>query len=266
MTGRPVPPGRIYIVGAGPGDPELLTLRAAAVLEAADAVFHDRLVSAEVLALVRPGAELVDVGHRAGHGAGAEAGAGKRRGDPEGVVDRMVRRCRPDQVVVRLQGGDPFVFGRGGEELRRLAALGVTYEVVPGLSSALAGPASAGIPVTHLGVAASFAVVTGHGRDPETAIRWHELRADTVVVLMAASRLADLSRQLLDAGWAGDTPAAVVMAATTAAQRQVVAPLAGIAEAAAAAGLGPPSILVVGQVVALAPDLPERLLALADHE
>ena len=262
MTGRPVPRGRIYVVGAGPGDPELLTLRAAAVLEAADAVFHDRLVSAEVLALVRPGAELVDVGHRAGRAAGA----GKSRGDPEGVVDRMVRRCRPDQVVVRLQGGDPFVFGRGGEELRRLAALGVTYEVVPGLSSALAGPASAGIPVTHRGVAASFAVVTGHGRDPETAIRWHELRADTVVVLMAASRLADLSRQLRAAGWDGDTPAAVVMAATTPAQRQVVAPLAGIANAAAAAGLGPPSILVVGQVVALAPDLPERLLALADHE
>lgn len=254
MTGRPVPPGRIYIVGAGPGDPELLTLRAAAVLEAADAVYHDRLVSAEVLALVRPGAELVDVGHRAGKG----------RGDPEGVVDRMVRRCRPDQVVVRLQGGDPFVFGRGGEELRRLAALGVTYEVVPGLSSALAGPAAAGIPVTHRGVAASFAVVTGHGRDPEPAIPWRELRADTVVVLMAATRLADLSRQLLTAGWDPDTPAAVVMAATTPAQRQVVAPLVGIADAAAAAGLGPPSILVVGQVVALAPGLPEQLVALAE--
>jgi uroporphyrin-III C-methyltransferase len=253
---RPVTPGRIYVVGAGPGDPELLTRRAAAVLEAADAVFHDRLVSAEVLAVTRAGAELIDVGHRAGHG----------RGDPEGVVDQMVGRCRPDQVVVRLQGGDPFVFGRGGEELRRLAARGVTYEVVPGLSSALAGPAAAGIPVTHRGVAASFAVVTGHARDPETAIRWQELRADTVVVLMAASRLAELSRQMIAAGWDADTPAAVVMAATTGEQRQVAAPLADVAEAAAAAGLGAPSVLVVGQVVALAPDLPGRLPALADHE
>lgn len=260
MTRRPVPAGRVYIVGAGPGDPELLTRRAEAVLDAADAVFHDRLVSAEVLALVRPGAEMVDVGHRAGGATGAR----KRRGDPEAVVDLMVERCRRGGVVVRLQGGDPFVFGRGGEELRRLAALGMTYEVVPGLSSALAGPASAGIPLTHRGVAASFAVVTGHGRDPETEIRWQELRADTVVVLMAATRLAALSRQLLAAGWAPDTPAAVVMAATTPAQRQVAAPLAGIADAAAAAGLGPPSILVVGQVVALAPDLPEQLLALAN--
>jgi uroporphyrin-III C-methyltransferase len=256
MTGRAVPLGRIYVVGAGPGDPELLTLRAAAVLGAADAVFHDRLVSSGVLALVRPGAELIDVGHRAGRG----------RGDPEGVVDRMVRHLRPDRVVVRLQGGDPFVFGRGGEELQRLAAFGVTYEVVPGLSSALAGPAAAGIPVTHRGVAASFAVVTGHGRDPEAAIRWHELRADTVVVLMAASRLAELSGQLIAAGWDARTPAAVVMAATTSEQRQVVAPLGDVAEAAAAAGLGPPSILVVGQVVTLAPELQERLLALVDHE
>jgi uroporphyrin-III C-methyltransferase len=250
---RPVRGGCVYLVGAGPGDPELLTLRAAGILAAAGAVFHDQLVSPEVLERVSPGAELVDVGHR----------AGQARHEVDAVVERMAERARRGMVVARLKGGDPFVFGRGGEELQRLLALGVPCEVVPGVSSALAGPAAAGIPVTHRGVATSLAIVTGHERDPEKHARWENLRADTVVVLMAAGRLPAVSRQMIEAGWDPDTPAAVVMSATTALQRQVTGRLAEIAEAATRACLGSPSILVAGEVVSLSAELAERALSAA---
>ena len=142
---RPVERGRVYVVGAGPGDPELLTLRAAAVLALADVVFHDQLVSDEVLARAPEAAELIDVGHRAGEG----------RRDLAEVAERMAARAWRGLVVVRLKGGDPFVFGRGGEELHALLALGVPCEAVPGISSALAAPAAAGIPLTHRGLSTS---------------------------------------------------------------------------------------------------------------
>jgi uroporphyrin-III C-methyltransferase len=235
---RPVLGGRVYLVGAGPGDPELLTLRAAAVLAAAGAVFHDRLVSEEVLGLAPAGAELVDVGHRAGEAAP----------DLDLVAAQMAARARRGMVVARLKGGDPFVFGRGFEELQRLRGLGVPCEVVPGLSSALAAPAAAGIPVTHRGLAASVAIVAGHpGREAD----WSRLRADTLVVLMGASHLEGLSRGMVGAGWDPATPAALVAAATTARQRQVGAPLDRIARAADAAQVGPPAVLVVGAAAAL---------------
>ena len=142
---RPVESGRVYIVGAGPGDPELLTLRGAAVLGAADVVFHDQLVTEEVLGLARPTAELVTAGHR----------AGQAKRDQRAVAAAMADRARRGQVVCRLKGGDPFVFGRGGEDLEALLSEGVPWEVVPGVSSALAGPAAAGVPITHRGVARS---------------------------------------------------------------------------------------------------------------
>jgi uroporphyrin-III C-methyltransferase len=242
---RPVQPGRVHLVGAGPGDPELLTLRAAAVLAAADVVFHDQLVTEEVLALVRAGAERVNVGHR--------AGAGRR--DLVEVAERMAGATRRGLVVVRLKGGDPFVFGRGSEELLELLALGVPFEVVPGISAALAGPVAAGIPLTHRGLATSVVIVTGHERDPARAPRWERLRGDTVVVLMGAGRLDGLGRQMLEAGWDPGTPAAVVMEATRPGQRQVTGCLRDVAERAARAGLGSPSILVVGAVAALAGEL-----------
>jgi uroporphyrin-III C-methyltransferase len=244
---RPVESGRVYIVGAGPGDPELLTLRAAAVLAAADVVFHDRLVSGEVLELARPTAERVAAGHRAGQ-------AGR---DQRAVVAAMADRARRGQVVCRLKGGDPFVFGRGAEDVEALLVEGVPCEVVPGVSSALAGPAAAGVPVTHRGIARSVLIVTGRQQDPEGGLAWERLRADTVVVLMGGTRLGAISRAMLAAGWAEGTSAMVVSCATTSRQRQVRAPLGKIDEMATADGLAAPALLVVGAVV----DLGSRFLA-----
>jgi len=240
---RPIEPGRVYLVGAGPGDPELLTLRAAAVLTAADAVFHDQLVSDAVLSTTRRDAERVDVGHR----------AGSVRHEPAEVAGWMATRARRGQVVARLKGGDPFVFGRGGEEVQALAALGVPCEVVPGVTSALAAPAAAGIPVSHRGLSRSIVIASGHDRDPAGRPAWATPADATLVVLMGSARLAALAAELVEAGWEPDTPAAVVMAATTPRQRQVCGRLGEIAERAAGAGLGPPSVLIVGEVVSLAP-------------
>jgi len=250
---RAIAGGRVYLVGAGPGDPDLLTVRAAAVLGAAEAVYHDRLVGGDVLALAPAAASVVDVGHRAGGG----------RRDLEDVIEQMAGCARRGLVVVRLKGGDPFVFGRGSEELQGLLAQDVPCEVVPGITSALAGPAAAGIPVTHRGLASSVVIVTGHGRDPERGPCWDRLRGDTVVVLMGGARLALLSAQMVEAGWDPATPAAVVMAATTDRQRQVSGRLDEIAERAGRAGLAPPSILVVGGVVALAGELMPAMLSAA---
>jgi uroporphyrin-III C-methyltransferase len=250
---RPVERGRVYLVGAGPGDPELLTLRAAAVLGRADVVFHDQLVSGEVLSKAREGAELVDVGHRAGEG----------RGDLFELAERMAAHARRDLVVARLKGGDPFVFGRGGEELQALLALDVPCEAVPGISSALAGPAAAGIPLTHRGLSTSVVIVTGHQRDPERQPGWGRLRADTVVVLMGSARVADLTSQMVEAGWDPKTPAAVVMSATTADQRHVTGCLRDLPDRGARAGLGSPAVLVVGEVVSLSAELMGGLLAAA---
>ncbi len=250
---RPIVGGRVYMVGAGPGDPDLLTLRAAAVLAAADVVFHDQLVSNEVLACASPTAELIDVGHR----------AGAPRRDLAEVVDRMANCARKRMVVVRLKGGDPYLFGRGGEEVQALVAQGIPFEVVPGVSSALAAPAAIGIPLTYRELASSVLIVTGHQCEPVGALAWESLRADTVVVLMALSRLRQISRQMIGAGWDPSTPATVIMAATTSSQRQVTASLAEIADRTAEARLGSPSLLVVGAVVALSHEWARDLLAAA---
>ncbi|HXA42995.1 MAG TPA: uroporphyrinogen-III C-methyltransferase [Candidatus Solibacter sp.] len=239
---------RVYLVGAGPGDPELLTVRAARLLEAADFVFHDALVPQAILDRVREGAEMVAVGHRAG---GAKPSV-------EPAAKEMARQALAGNVVVRLKGGDPFLFGRGGEEAQALLDAGVAFEVVPGVSSALAGPAAAGIPVTHRRLAASVTIVTGHECEGELErVRWDALAtaSDTLVVLMGAGRLTQLSRRIIAAGRPPATPAAVVMAASRPEQRQALATLADIAQAARAAGIGAPAILVVGEVVALAQSL-----------
>jgi uroporphyrin-III C-methyltransferase len=233
--------GRVYLLGAGPGDPELLTRRAAAVLEVADAVFHDELVSDEVLALAPAGADLVNVGHRAG---------GRRRNIAD-VARQMAERARRGLVVARLKGGDPFVFGRGGEELQALDELGMPCEVVPGVSSALAAPAALGIPVTHRGLSRSIVITTGHDR-AENDPGWDRAKGATLVVLMGSARLEQLSQDLIVAGWDPSEPAAVVSAATTTRQRQVIGSLRDIADRAVEGRLGPPAVLVVGEVVRLA--------------
>jgi uroporphyrin-III C-methyltransferase len=235
---------RVYLVGAGPGDPDLLTVRAARLLGSADAVYHDELVSPQVLALARAQTELVAVGHR----------AGGRRPPLREVVGAMAERARGGELVVRLKGGDPYLFGRGGEEAAALLREGLAFEVVPGVSSALAGPAAAGIPLTHRELASSVTIVTGHERSGEGRVKWRKIAtgADTLVVLMARGRLRRLCEDIVSAGRRPGTPAAVVMAATLPQQREVVATLGTIADAAERDRLGSPAVLVVGEVVALA--------------
>jgi uroporphyrin-III C-methyltransferase len=231
-----------------------LTVRAARLLESADAIFHDALVPQAILDRAGPRAALVPVGHRAG-GVKPAVGPGARQ---------MSDRAKAGELVVRLKGGDPFLFGRGGEEAQALLDAGVGFEVVPGVTSALAGPAAAGNPVTHRKLAGSVTIVTGHECDgDEERVRWDALAtaSDTLVVMMGAGRVLSLSRRIIAAGRPATTPAALVMAATRPEQRQVIATLDDIADVARTAGIGAPAILIVGEVVSLAYSLGAQQLA-----
>jgi uroporphyrin-III C-methyltransferase len=275
MTVTPLrPPGRVSLVGAGPGDPELLTVRGLRRLREADCVLYDRLAGAALLAEVRPGCELMAVGKTPGvaspgaaipgaRAPGAEA-PGAEATAQEDIHRLLVDRARRGLRVVRLKGGDPYVFGRGFEEVAALRAAGVEVEVVPGISSALAGPAAAGIPLTERLRAASFAVVTGHrapaidggrgdeGDDGDDGIDWPALaRVDTLVVLMGVGRLRAICERLLACGKDPATPAAIVENATLVAQREVRARLDELAAAAEAAAIRAPAVLVVGPTVRL---------------
>jgi uroporphyrin-III C-methyltransferase len=236
--------GTVYLVGAGPGDPRLLTLRGAELLRRADVVVFDRLAPSSLVALAPAHAELIDVGKAPG-----ACPVGQ-----EDINRLLVERARAGRTVIRLKGGDPFVFGRGGEECLALEAAGIPFEIVPGVSSVMAAPAYAGIPLTHRGLGTSFAVVTASladGRRQEfdrmaTAV-------DTLVVLMAAGRLREVCDALIDAGRPADEPAAVIASASTPEQRTVTGALGGIAAAAAREGIASPATLVVGQVTRVAP-------------
>jgi uroporphyrin-III C-methyltransferase len=232
--------GMVYLVGAGPGDPELLTLRAVRLIAAADTIVHDRLVHPGALAHAAPHTRLIYVGKEGGGEQVAQA-----------EIDRvLIAQARLGRTVVRLKGGDPFVFGRGGEEALALEAAGIPYAVVPGVSSGMAAPAAAGIPVTHRGLAASVTFATATRADGDAD--WpHLAGAETLVLFMAAGRLAEVTGRLMAAGKAGTTPAAVVARATLADQRVVVAPLAELAAAASAAAIATPAIVIVGPTVAL---------------
>jgi uroporphyrin-III C-methyltransferase len=242
----PAAAGTVYLVGAGPGDPMLLTLRGAELLRNADVVVHDRLISNAILHLASANAELVDVGKTPG-----------RHHTSQDEINRIiVHHALAGRRVVRLKGGDPFVFGRGGEEALACARAGVGFEVVPGVTSAVAAPAAAGIPLTHRGVASAFAVVTAsHAPDGDVGIPAWAAGPDTIVVLMAASRLAEVCASLIALGRPADQPAAIVEWGTTSAQRTVVGTLADLAELARQAAIGPPAALVAGDVVALAEEL-----------
>jgi uroporphyrin-III C-methyltransferase len=240
--------GCVHLVGAGPGDPELLTVRAARLLGAADVVVHDRLVGPGVLELCRPGAELIDVSKRPGVDAPAQ----------DEINELLIARARAGRDVVRLKGGDPLVFARGAEEAGALAAAGVPFDVVPGISSALAAPAAAGIAVTHRDIARSLVIVTGHARALDDQ-DWPALAAaDTLVVLMGAATASELCARLIAGGRPPDTPAAAVQDATLPSQRDVRSTLADLPEAVAEAGLLAPLVLVIGAVAAL--DLRHALL------
>jgi uroporphyrin-III C-methyltransferase len=245
--------GCVFLVGAGPGDPGLMTVRGLDLLRAADVVVYDRLVNPKLLDEAPVGARRVF----AGKACGAHA-------MPQAEIDALVvAEARRGRRVVRLKGGDPFVFGRGGEEALALAAAGVACEVVPGVSSAVAVPAAAGIPLTHRGVAASFAVVTGHGESGGTGARvdWGGLArsVDTLVILMGVGNLATITGELIRHGRDPETPAAVIERGTTEAQRTVTATLGGLHEAASRARIEAPAIVVVGDVVALGAALSPRL-------
>lgn len=238
--------GHAWLVGAGPGDPDLLTLAGRRALESADVVLHDALVAAETLAACSPGCEIIDVGKRAGRHSATQA-----------EINRLiVDHARRGKRVVRLKGGDPFTFGRGGEEALACAAAGIPFTVVPGVSSALAGPAYAGIPVTHRGASSMVTFVTAQEAESGPAVDWAAAaRSQTLVVLMGAGRVGEVAERLMAAGAEPTTPAACVESATTPAQRVIEATLANIGEAAAAANLAAPALIVVGPSVALSREL-----------
>jgi uroporphyrin-III C-methyltransferase len=247
--------GRVVLVGAGPGDPDLITVKGARALAGADVVVYDRLAAPALLDLAPATAERIYVGKTPG---------GHAMKQPE-IDALLVERARTGAVVVRLKGGDPFVFGRGGEELLACAAAHVPCEIVPGITSAVAAPAAAGIPVTHRGIARSFAVVTastaGTAHEPDaTDLSRVATAVDTLVLLMAAGRLEATCRSLIDAGRPADQPAALVMWATTRDERSVVGTLADLPALAAAASMGPPATLIVGEVAAF-PALARSLAA-----
>lgn len=230
--------GRVALVGAGPGDPELMTVRARELLADADVVLHDALVPPEALALCGPQAILEPVGKRGGADSTAQ----------EEITDRMIESARSGHFVVRLKGGDPFVFGRGGEELRDLVEAGIDVLVVPGVSSALAAAASIGVPVTLRGVSSSVAITTGTGTEWQRRIRGLARASDTLVVLMCRANLAEVAAQVATAV-GGSRPAAVVSKATWQDQRSVEGSIADIAQLADQARIPAPATLIVGEVV-----------------
>ncbi|RMH23321.1 MAG: uroporphyrinogen-III C-methyltransferase [Acidobacteria bacterium] len=250
-----MPVGRVYLVGAGPGDPELITVRGRRCLERAEVVVYDRLVHPELLAAAPAGAERIFVGKAAGMHVASQAE----------INQLLVWHARRGRVVVRLKGGDPFVFGRGGEEAEALSRAGIPWQVVPAVSSAAGVPARASIPLTHRGVAASFAVITAHragdaGQEPD----WQALaRIDTLVILMGVAGLPHVARALIDAGRDPDTPVAVIERGTLPDERVICAPLRDVAERARQAGVRPPATIVVGEVVALRRTLAQLPLAAA---
>jgi len=235
--------GKVFLVGAGPGAADLLTVRAVRALARADVVLVDDLVDAAVLEHVPTGARVVRVGKRGGC-----------RSTPQAFIERlMARHARQGRIVVRLKGGDPFVFGRGGEELLFLRARGVEVEVVPGITSGIAVPATLGIPVTHRGCTLGVTFVTGHTRD-DGEPDWQALArtGTTLVIYMGLARIGAICGGLLAGGLAATTPVAVVARGTLADQRQVIGTVADIAARVATAGIRSPALIVVGDVVSLA--------------
>lgn len=231
--------GTVYLVGAGPGDPDLMTVRGMRCLRQAEVVVYDRLVSPGLLAEAPEDAELIYAGKA----------PGRHSCKQEEIQALLIRHALEGKVVVRLKGGDPFLFGRGAEEVLACAEAGIACEVVPGVTSALGVPALIGIPVTHRGIAASFMVVTGHcdGRD---RVDWQAAaRVDTLVILMGHARLGEIAERLVQSGRAPSTPAAAVARGSLPGERIVTASLEEIAKRAA--GLPSPVLVVVGEVVRL---------------
>lgn len=233
--------GYVTLVGAGPGDPDLLTLKAVKAIASADVVLIDELVNPAMLAHAAPGVRVVAVGKRGGCAS-----------TPQAFIERlMLAEARAGLHVVRLKGGDPYLFGRGGEERAYLRSHGVRVEVVPGISSGLAAPSAIGVPLTHRGWSQGAIFVTGHGKDAASEPNWAALAQSglTLVIYMGVARVASIQARLLAGGMAPGTPVAVVQSASLDAQRQLLSTLQDLPSALQASGLGSPSIIVVGEVV-----------------
>jgi len=240
--------GRVYLVGAGPGDPDLLTVKAIRLLTQADVVVYDRLVSDEILALIPEGVSRFFAGKRPGH----------HHMPQEEINEMLVRLARANRGVVRLKGGDPLVFGRGGEEARYLARHGITFEIVPGITAAIACTAYAGIPVTHRDFAQGVQFITGHCQaDAPLDLDWRSLANPllTLVVYMGLAQVDGIGAALLDAGRDGATPAAIIERGTTRSQRRILTTLAELAATVRSAAVASPALIVIGEVVALAEEL-----------
>lgn len=251
--------GRVYLVGTGPGDPELLTVKAWRLLQDSDVVVYDRLVSDEILEQIPPGISRICVGKRSG-----------RHPVPQSEINELLRRlAEADHDVVRLKGGDPFVFGRGSEEAAFLVRHGIPFEVVPGITAASACSAYAGIPLTHRGLASGVQFITGHARDDRPlSLDWRSL-ADpdkTLVIYMGLANIEWIVAELQRAGLSGDTPAAAIEQGTTARQRRLVTTLAALPETVRKAECQPPVLFVIGRVVSLAEMLDWFLPASATAE
>lgn len=239
--------GKVYLVGAGPGDPGLLTLKGKALLECADVVVYDALVSPPILAMINPQAEKIHAGKRRGHHSMLQAD----------ITQLLITKAQQAAIVVRLKGGDPFVFGRGGEEMADLAAANIPVEVVPGITSGIAAPAYAGIPLTHRQHSSSVVFVTGHEVVDKyrPAINWGAIAqaAETIVIYMGIHNLAAIVPALTEAGLSPATPVALVRWGTHPAQETLRSTLATVLVDVAAADFAAPAIVVIGQVVQLQP-------------
>ncbi|MBD1912538.1 MULTISPECIES: uroporphyrinogen-III C-methyltransferase [unclassified Leptolyngbya] len=238
-------PGKVYLVGAGPGDPGLFTLKGKTLLEHADVVVYDALVSPQILAMCNPNAEMIN--------------AGKRRGRhslmQEDTTQLLIEKAQTHAVIVRLKGGDPFVFGRGGEEMEDLVQAGISVEVVPGITSGIAAPAYAGIPLTHRAYSSSVTFVTGHEMAGKyrPVVNWRAIAqgSETIVIYMGVHNLAYIVQELQAGGLSGRTPVALVRWGTRPEQEELIGTLETIAEQVQQAGFEAPAIAVIGSIVAM---------------
>ncbi|OCR01213.1 uroporphyrinogen-III C-methyltransferase [Oscillatoriales cyanobacterium USR001] len=237
--------GKVYLVGAGPGDPGLMTLKGKAILECADIVIYDALVSPQILAMINPQAEKINAGKRMGRHSLLQ----------EETTNLLIQKAQENAIIVRLKGGDPFIFGRGGEEMEDLVKAGVAVEVVPGVTSGIAAPAYAGIPLTHRHYSSSVTFVTGHEMAgkyrPE--VNWNAIAqgSETIVIYMGIHNLTYIIEQLMAGGLSGDTPIALVRWGTRPEQEELIGNLATIVEQRSAVEFAAPAIAVIGNVVNL---------------
>jgi uroporphyrin-III C-methyltransferase len=237
--------GKVYLVGAGPGDPQLLTIKAVKALKDADVVIYDRLgVSEDVLCLAPDSAERIFVGKR----------TGLHEVPQDQITNIIIEKAKQGGKIVRLKGGDPFIFGRGGEEAEALVAEGIEFEIIPGISSSVSAPMYAGIPLTHRDYAASVAIITGHrAGDAEKPVDWVKIAnaVDTIVILMGVESLEGIVGKLLAGGISPEKPVAMVESGTLPQQRTIISTLGTVVKEAAEKQIKPPSVIVIGEVANL---------------